>query len=80
MKGFDMTDFTHIFFCVWRSYRMYKQTMNFMRGIGTGLIAGVTIATVGTQMMKNNRGLRRRANRTLRTVGDLMDGMQGMFK
>ncbi|MCI1966271.1 MAG: hypothetical protein LKJ17_09115 [Oscillospiraceae bacterium] len=59
---------------------MYRQTMNFVRGIGTGLVAGMALATVGTQMMKNNRSLRRRTNKTLHTVGELMDNMQYMFK
>ncbi|MVB11264.1 hypothetical protein CAFE_19720 [Caprobacter fermentans] len=59
---------------------MYKQTMGFVRGIGTGLVAGMALATVGNQMMKNNRGFRKRANKTLHTVGELMDSMQYLFK
>ena len=59
---------------------MYRNTMDFVRGIGTGLIAGVALAAVGTRMMKDNRSLRRRANKTLHTVGELMDNMQYMFK
>ncbi|MFU0831373.1 MAG: DUF3918 domain-containing protein [Oscillospiraceae bacterium] len=59
---------------------MYKQTMDFVRGIGTGMVAGMALATVGTQMMKNKRSLRRRANKTLHTVGEMMDNMQYMFK
>lgn len=80
MKGNILFYFTHTFFCVWRYYKMYKQTMNFVRGIGTGLVAGMALATVGTQMMKNNRSFRKRANKTMHTVGDLMDNMQYMFK
>ena len=55
-------------------------------GVGGGitvrliLVAGIALSTVGGQMMKNNRGLRRRANKTLRNVGDLMDNMQYLFK
>lgn len=59
---------------------MYKQTMGFVRGIGAGIVAGVAIAAVGNRMMQNNRGLRRRANKTLHTVGELMDNMQYLFK
>ena len=61
---------------------MYKQSMDFVRGVGTGLVAGAAIAAVGSSMMKNNNhnNLRRRANKTLRTVGDLMDNVQYMFK
>lgn len=59
---------------------MYKQSMDFVRGVGTGLVAGAAIAAVGSRMMKDNHSLRRRANKTLRTVGDLMDNVQYMFK
>lgn len=59
---------------------MYSKSMDFVRGVGTGLVAGAAIAAVGTRVMKNNRSLRRRANKTLRTVGDLMDNVQYMFK
>lgn len=59
---------------------MYKQTMGFMRGIGAGVVAGVAIAAVGTRMMRDNRGFRRRANKTLHTVGELLDSVQYMFK
>lgn len=58
---------------------MYKQTMGFVRGMGTGIIAGVAIATMGSKMMHDNRGMRRKANKTMRTIGELMDSMQFMF-
>jgi len=80
MKASHLIHFTHTFFCIWRYCKMYKQTMDFVRGMGTGMVAGMALATVSTQMMKNKRGLRRRANKTLHTVGEVMDNMQDMFK
>lgn len=77
MKG---SQFIPILFCVWRFYRMYKQTMGFVRGIGAGIVAGVAIAAVGNRMMRDNRSFRRRANKTLHTVGELMDSVQYMFR
>ena len=59
---------------------MYKQTMGFVRGIGAGIVAGVAIAAVGNRMMRDNRSFRRRANKTLHTVGELMDSVQYMFR
>ena len=66
--------------CIGRLYIMYKQAMGFMRGMGTGLLAGVTLVAVSGKMMRGNRGMRRRANRTMRTFGELMDNVQGMFR
>lgn len=58
---------------------MYNKTMGFVRGMGTGIVAGVAIAAVGSRMMHDNRGLRRRANKTMRTIGELMDNVQVML-
>jgi hypothetical protein len=60
---------------------MHQQAVGFMRGIGAGILVGVTVAAVGGKMMQNNsRGFRRRAGRTLRSLGDLLDGIQGAFR
>ena len=66
---------------VWRFYTMHQQAVGFMRGIGAGILVGVTVAAVGGKMMQNNSlGFRRRAGRTLRSLGDLLDGIQGAFR
>ena len=59
---------------------MYRQTMGFMRGVGTGIIAGVAIAAVGSKMVHDNRGVRRKASKTMRSIGELMDTVQVMFR
>ncbi len=66
--------------CIWRFYNMQQQAMGFVKGMGAGLVAGITVAAVGSRMMNDNRGLRRRANRTLRNVNELIGNMQGMFR
>jgi hypothetical protein len=76
MKGLD---YIHTIYCIGRFYRMYKQTMGFARGMGTGIIAGVAIAAMGSKMMRENRGMKKKANKTMRTIGELMDTMQVMF-
>ncbi len=65
---------------IWRLYDMQQQAMGFMKGMGAGLVAGLTLATVGGRMMGDNRNFRRRANRTLRNVNELIGNMQGMFR
>ena len=65
---------------IWRSYMMYKETMGFVKGIGAGIVASVAVAAVGSQMMKNNRHLRRDAHRAMHAVGHAMQNVEHMFK
>lgn len=64
---------------VWRLYQMRQQAMGFMKGICCGILAGVAIGAVGSKQMNNNRGLRRRADKTMRAVGDLLGSVQEIF-
>ena len=66
--------------CVWRFYQMRQQAVGFMKGIGAGLVAGAAIAAVGGRRMKNDRGMRRRADKTMRAVGDFLGSVQEMFR
>ncbi|MCI1956387.1 MAG: hypothetical protein LKJ21_08475 [Oscillospiraceae bacterium] len=58
---------------------MRQQAMGFVKGIGTGLAVGMALVAVGSRMMRDNRSFRRRANRTMRTVGELLDNVQEIF-
>lgn len=69
----------HFIYCVGRFYEMYNRTMGFMRGMGAGILAGVAIAAIGNRTMHDNRNFRKRANKTMRTIGELMDSVQVMF-
>ena len=77
MNGLNLI---HTINCIWRFYNMQQQAMGFVKGMGAGLVAGITVAAVGSRMMNDNRGLRHRANRTLRNVNELIGNMQGMFR
>lgn len=58
---------------------MRQQAMGFMKGIGAGMAVGMTVIAVSSRMMKDNRSFRHRANKTMRTVGELLDNVQGIF-
>lgn len=58
---------------------MRQQAMGFMKGMGAGLVAGAAIAAVSSKRMRNDRGFRRRANKTMHTVSELLDSMQEIF-
>lgn len=59
---------------------MYKETMGFMKGVGMGLAAGVAVASIGSRAMKNNKRLKRTANKAMRKVNGMLDNVDYIFK
>jgi hypothetical protein len=68
------------FIRMWRCYNMYKQTMGFIKGMGAGIIAGAVVSAVGAQKMKKDRRFKKRADKAMKTVGQVVDNVQYMFK
>lgn len=64
---------------MWRLYNMHQQTMGFMKGLGAGILAGTALAVVGGSMMKKDRNFRRRADKTIHNIGELIDDVEGIF-
>ncbi len=54
--------------------------MNFVKGVGTGLAAGMVVAAVGGSMMKNKKNLKKSAGKAARAVSDILDDVQYMLK
>ncbi len=80
MRGFSLVTLLERINGMWRSYMMYKETMGFVKGIGAGVVAAVAVAAVGNQMMKNNKHLKRDANKAMHAVGDVLENVEHMFK
>lgn len=59
---------------------MRRNTIEIVKGVGTGLAAGMFVGFLGSQMVKNDKRMRRKAGRAMHTVGDLLDNVQYMFK
>ncbi len=59
---------------------MYKETMGFVRGISAGMIAGVAVSAMGATMMKDNRHLKRNADKAMHAVNGMIDNVEMMFK
>jgi hypothetical protein len=59
---------------------MYKETMGFVRGISAGMIAGVAVSAVGAKMMKDNRHLKRNADKAMHAVNGMFDNVITMFR
>lgn len=68
----------------WRYYTMAKQAMNVAKGIGMGVLAGVTVAAIGTKAMSGNRKkarvMKRNAGKAIHTVGNLIGDVEKMLK
>lgn len=52
---------------------------NIMKGLGIGIITGMVAGFYGSQMLKNDRKLRKKAGKALDSVGDLVDNVQNMI-
>ncbi len=69
---------------LWRFDAMYKQTANVAKGIGMGLLAGMTVAAVSTKAMNGSRkkmnGMKKNAGKAIHTVGNLIGDVEKMLK
>ena len=55
-------------------------TMSFIKGVGTGMAAGIAAATVAKMMLNQNKNLSKGSTKIVHAVGDLVDGVQTIFK
>lgn len=54
--------------------------MNFVKGIGTGLAAGMVVTAVGVSMLKNKKNLKRSAGKAVRAFSDILGDVQHILK
>lgn len=59
---------------------MSRGFSGFVKGMGTGLVAGMAIATTGTMLMKGNKRAKRKVGSALKTVGDIVENVSYMMK
>lgn len=59
---------------------MNKGSMNFVKGVGAGMIAGAVVTAVGTSVMKNNKPLAKTTKKAAKAVGNIIDDIQMMIK
>ena len=48
-----------IIFIIWRYYKMSRNVMGVVKGVGAGIAAGVVVGFVGSQMMKNEKQMKK---------------------
>ena len=60
---------------------MMKSTMNVVKGVGIGMLAGDAVTMVGGQMMKaDKKQMKKNAGKAMRAMGEVIDGVQYMFR
>ena len=68
---------------IWRIDGMYKQTMNTAKGIGLGVLTGVTVAAISAKAMNGGHHraakLKKNAGRVIHTMGDLIGDVEKML-
>lgn len=65
---------------LWRYYKMSKNAAGIIKGISTGLAAGIVVGALGYQMIANDKHIKRKASKAMQCVGDIIDNVQYMFK
>lgn len=69
---------------IWRFDTMYKQTMNVAKGIGMGVLAGVTVAAISTKAMtgghRKANHMKKNAGKAIHTVGSLIGDVEKMLR
>lgn len=57
-----------------------KSTMNVVKGVGLGMLAGAAVVMVGERMVQTNKKqLKKNAGKAVKAMGDVLDGVQYMF-
>lgn len=59
---------------------MVKNTMNVVKGISAGLIAGAVVGYVGSQMKQQPKKTKKKAVHAVNAVEILLDNVQAMLK
>lgn len=69
---------------IWRLDAMYKQTMNAVKGIGMGLLAGTMVAAIGTRAMNGGRRranhMKKNAGKAIHSVGSFIGDVEKLLK
>lgn len=59
---------------------MQNSSSSFIKGLGAGIIAGATAVIVGKMVMKDNKKIEKGGAKVIKAAGELVEGVQTMFK
>lgn len=59
---------------------MQNGSMNFIKGMGTGMVAGAAVVVVGKMLMQDKHNITKGSTKLIKAMGEIVDGVQTMFK
>lgn len=58
---------------------MQNNSMSFVKGLSTGMIAGATVLAVSKVVFKDKKHVAKGSTKLVKAVGELVDGVQTIF-
>ncbi len=58
---------------------MANNSMSFIKGLGTGMVAGAAAMVVGKIMLEDHKNISKGSAKLVKAVGEFVDGVQTMF-
>lgn len=59
---------------------MQNNSISFLKGMGAGMVAGAAAFAVGKMMLKDNKNITKGSAKLVKAVGEMVDGVQTIFK
>lgn len=59
---------------------MQNNSMSFIKGMGTGMVAGAAAVVVGKMIMQDKHNITKGSTKLIKAMGEIVDGVQTMFK
>ena len=59
---------------------MQNQSMSFVKGLGTGMVAGAAAVVVGKVLLQDKHNVTKGSTKALHAVSEFVDGVQTMFR
>ena len=54
--------------------------MSFIKGVGTGMLAGAAAVVAGKMIMQDKHNVSKGSAKVVKAVGEIVDGVQTIFK
>ncbi len=59
---------------------MQSSSSSFIKGMGTGMVAGAAVVVVGKMIMQDKHNITKGSTKLIKAMGEIVDGVQTMFK
>ncbi len=59
---------------------MQKNAMTFVKGVGAGMIAGAAAMVAGKMIIQDKHNVSKGSAKVVKAVGEIVDGVQTIFK